>query len=143
MQRISEEIAKALQANIPQITTSIKTELLASLEERVIELRENTETSRGKPKKNCPYDKFVACKPSQFKGEVDPIKCQRWLAEMEEIFDRIDVEDRDCVPYGTSQLKSHAKDWWDLQKNGMTVEQVKGLTWDEFKTPFLELIAHR
>ena len=60
---------------------------------------------------------------------------------MEEIFDRIDVEDRDRVPYGTAQLKSHPKDWWDLQKSGMTVEQVKALTWDEFKTPFLELYS--
>ena len=63
-QKISEEIAKALEANIPQIITGIKTELLASLEERITELKDNTEAGRGKPNKNYPYDKFVACKPS-------------------------------------------------------------------------------
>ena len=62
---------------------------------------------------------------------------------MEEIFDRIDVEDRDRVPYGTAQLRSHAKDWWDLRKSGMTVEEVKALTWDDFKTRSSNFIAHR
>ncbi len=62
---------------------SINTELLASLEEKITELKESAEMSRGKPKKACPYDKFMACKPSSYKGEVDPIKCQRWLTKME------------------------------------------------------------
>ena len=57
---------------------------------------------------------------------------------MEEIFDRIEVEDRDRVPYGMTQLKIHAKDWWDVKKSGMTTEEIKALTWDDFKTPFLE-----
>ena len=117
---------------------SIKAELLSALEERITEIKESNEAGKGKPKKNCPYDKFMACKPSPYKGEVNPVKCQRWLAEMEEIFDRIEVEDRDRVPYGTTQLKGHARDWWDVKKSGMTTGEIKALTWDDFKTPFLE-----
>ena len=42
------------------------------------------------------------------------------------------------MAYATGQLRELAKAWWDVRKSSMTPEAVKALTWEEFRTPFLE-----
>ncbi|KAJ0795302.1 putative transcription factor interactor and regulator CCHC(Zn) family [Helianthus annuus] len=80
----------------------------------------------------------MACKPPIYNGEVDPIICQRWLSNMEGVFERTHCDEDDFVAYGTGQLRGQAKDWWDNKKKEIGSEAAKAMTWDEFKTPFLK-----
>ncbi|XP_022006955.1 uncharacterized protein LOC110905299 [Helianthus annuus] len=73
-----------------------------------------------------------------YNGEVDPIICQRWLNDIEGVFERTHCDTNDYVAYGTSQLRGQAKDWWDNKKNEIGSKAVKAMTWDEFKAPFLK-----
>ena len=85
---ISEEIGRAMQAGIPGFLDQLQTTLLAIVDEKCEEIKENVlqEINRNQVRKACPYNKFMACKPSLYEGEVNPVLCQRWLTEMEDIF---------------------------------------------------------
>ncbi|KAJ0483468.1 putative nucleotidyltransferase, Ribonuclease H [Helianthus annuus] len=89
-------------------------------------------------RKGCSYKEFMACKPPIYNGEVDPIICQRWLGDIEGVFERTHCDESDFVAYGTGQLRGQAKDWWDNKKNEIGAEAAKTMTWEEFKTPFLK-----
>ncbi|KAJ0908226.1 putative retrotransposon gag domain-containing protein [Helianthus annuus] len=80
----------------------------------------------------------MACKPPLYHGEVDPIVCQRWLSDLEGVFERTHCDTSDFVAYGMGQLRGQAKDWWDNKKKEMGSEEAKAMTWDEFKVPFLK-----
>jgi hypothetical protein len=76
-------------------------------------------------KKTCSYDKFVACKPPVYNGEIDPITCQRWITDIEGIFERSHCDPTGFVAYGTGQLWGQAKYWWDVIKVEKGMEAVK------------------
>ncbi|KAJ0956101.1 putative transcription factor interactor and regulator CCHC(Zn) family [Helianthus annuus] len=80
----------------------------------------------------------MACKPPIYNGEVDPIICQRWLGDIEGVFERTHCDESDFVAYGTGQLRGQAKDWRDNKKNEIGAEAAKTMTWEEFKTSFLK-----
>ncbi|XP_021968896.1 uncharacterized protein LOC110863687 [Helianthus annuus] len=80
----------------------------------------------------------MACKPPSYNGEVDPIICQRWLSDIEGVFERTHCDVSDLVAYGTGQLRDQAKDWWDNKKKEIGADAARSMTWDEFKVPFLK-----
>ncbi|XP_021973832.1 uncharacterized protein LOC110868626 [Helianthus annuus] len=80
----------------------------------------------------------MACKPPSYNGEVDPIICQRWLSDIEGVFERTHCDVSDFVAYGTGQLRGQAKDWWDNKKKEIGADAARSMTWDEFKVPFLK-----
>ncbi|XP_021980264.1 uncharacterized protein LOC110876398 [Helianthus annuus] len=80
----------------------------------------------------------MACKPPIYNGEVDPIICQKWLSDVEGVFERTHCDVRDFVAYGTGQLRGQAKDWWDNKKKEIGAEAARTMTWDEFNAPFLK-----
>ncbi|XP_021979184.1 uncharacterized protein LOC110875296 [Helianthus annuus] len=80
----------------------------------------------------------MACKPPIYNGEVDPIICQRWISDVEGVFERTHCDVGDFVAYGTGQLRGQAKDWWDNKKKEIGAEAARVMTWDEFKVPFLK-----
>ncbi|XP_022040212.1 uncharacterized protein LOC110942756 [Helianthus annuus] len=80
----------------------------------------------------------MACKPPIYNGEVDPIVCQRWLSDIEGVLERTHYDEDDYIAFGTGQLRSQAKDWWDNKKREIGSEAAKVMTWEEFKTPFLK-----
>ena len=56
---------------------------------------EETRVTGGKDKEKekesgCSYKTFLSCKPPEFAGTTEPIRCIRWLKEMETIFDACD-----------------------------------------------------
>ncbi|XP_022014202.1 uncharacterized protein LOC110913686 [Helianthus annuus] len=114
--------------------------VLSILDERIKKLEVDSNLAKEKPggRKPCSYKEFMACKPPIYNGEVDPIVCQRWLSDIEGVFERTHCDEDDYVAYGTSQLRSQAKEWWDNKKREIGSEAAKVMTWEEFKTPFLK-----
>ncbi|XP_022042415.1 uncharacterized protein LOC110945088 [Helianthus annuus] len=137
---IDEEAGKAIENSLSGFIDKIQNTILSVVEERIKKLEDNTNVAKEKSggRKPCSYKEFMACKPAIYNGEVDPIICQRWLSDMEGVFERTHCDTDDYVAYGTGQLRGQAKDWWDNKKKEIRVEAAKAMTWDEFKTPFLK-----
>ncbi|KAI3824412.1 hypothetical protein L1987_05871 [Smallanthus sonchifolius] len=53
----------------------------------------------------CTYKDFMTCKPLEFKGAVNPLESQRWIASIERAFDTCHYEKEDEVTFATNQLK--------------------------------------
>ncbi|XP_022007213.1 uncharacterized protein LOC110906378 [Helianthus annuus] len=139
-EKISEEVGKALEASLPGFMERLQNTILSIVEERINELKEDLIHERGKvkEKKGCPYNKFMACKPLIYNGKVDPIACQRWISDIEGVFERTHCDVSDFVAYETGQLRGQAKDWWDNLRNEKGDEATRAMTWEDFKTPFLK-----
>ncbi|KAJ0455956.1 putative nucleotidyltransferase, Ribonuclease H [Helianthus annuus] len=139
-EKIAEEVGRAIEVSLPRFVERMQNTLLSTMEERIGELREDLTSDRGKAKekKGCSYNKFMACKPPVFNGEVVPIACQRWISDIEGVFERTHCDESDFVAYGTGQLRGQAKDWWDNLRNERGVETIRAMTWEAFKVPFLK-----
>ncbi|XP_021998912.1 uncharacterized protein LOC110895824 [Helianthus annuus] len=107
---IAEEVGKAIESSLSSFIDKNQNTVLSLVEEWVKRLDDN----------------------------VDPIICQRWLSDVEGVFERTHCDVSDFVAYGTGQLRGQAKDWWDNKKKEIGTEAARAMTWDEFKVPFLK-----
>ncbi|XP_022003904.1 uncharacterized protein LOC110901381 [Helianthus annuus] len=140
---ISEEIGKAMQASIPHLAQEVESHVLEVVEtmtaSKIDELKGMIgEMQIKKGTRKCTYKEFMACNPLPFKGEIDPIACQRWIASTEAVFVRSHCEKEDQVMFSTGLLQFQAKDWWDAYSKEIGEDKVQVLTWQEFKEPFLK-----
>ncbi|XP_022004410.1 uncharacterized protein LOC110901969 [Helianthus annuus] len=128
---ISEEVGKALEASLPQFIDRLQTTLLSIMDDKMNKM---SDRDTGKSKV-CPYNKFMACKPPIYNGEVDPIVCQRWISDIEGVFERTHCDETDFMAYGTGQLRGQAKDWWDNLRKEHRIKATRMMMWEKFKTP--------
>ncbi|XP_035832044.1 uncharacterized protein LOC118481056 [Helianthus annuus] len=137
---IAEEVGKAIENSLSGFIDKIQNMVLSVVDARIKKLEDNANLAKEKlgERKGCSYKEFMACKPPLYHGEVDPIVCQRWLSDLEGVFERTHCDISDFVAYGTGQLRGQAKDWWDNKKKEIGSEETKAMTWDEFKVPFLK-----
>ncbi|XP_022029611.1 uncharacterized protein LOC110930564 [Helianthus annuus] len=137
---IAEEVGKAIERSLSGFIDKIQGTVLSLVEERVKRLEDTVNLMKDKTGERigCSYKEFMACKPPIYNGEVDPIICQRWISDVEGVFERTHCDVGDFVAYGTGQLRNQAKDWWDNKKKEMGAEAARVMTWDEFKVPFLK-----
>ncbi|KAK9049844.1 hypothetical protein SSX86_031187 [Deinandra increscens subsp. villosa] len=138
--RIAEEVGRAIDAALPEYVHKIQEDLLKTMNEKFDELK-GVLLNRGEPektKKRCSFNKFMACKPPHYSGEVDPIACHRWITNVEGVFRRTHCEDDDQVSYATGLLRDRAKDWWDAKAQEKGDVAINALTWPEFKEIFTE-----
>ncbi|XP_021991881.1 uncharacterized protein LOC110888675 [Helianthus annuus] len=137
---IAEEVGKAIEGSLSGFIDKIQSTVLSLVEERVKRLEDTVNLMKDKTgeRKGCSYKEFMACKPPIYNGEVDPIICQRWISDIEGVFEWTHCEVGDFVAYGTGQLRNQAKDWWDNKKKEMGAEAARVMTSDEFKVPFLK-----
>ncbi|XP_022032519.1 uncharacterized protein LOC110933613 [Helianthus annuus] len=137
---IAEEVGKTIENSLSGFIDKIQNTVLSLVEERIKKLEDSTNTTKEKlgERKGCSYKEFMACKPPFYNGEVDPIICQRWLRDIEGVFERTHCDANDFIAYGTGQLRGQAKDWWDNKKKEIGSEAARAMTWDEFKVPFLK-----
>ena len=84
------------------------------------------------------YKTFLSCKPPEFAGTTEPIRCIRWLKEMETIFDACDCLENQRIKYATRLLKDETVDWWELIRSSLTPENLARLSWAEFKEKLME-----
>ncbi|XP_035841510.1 uncharacterized protein LOC110876781 [Helianthus annuus] len=140
---ISEEIGRAMQASNPHLAQEVESHVLEVVEtmmtSKMDELKGMISEVQGrKGTRKCTYKEFMACNSLPFKGEIDPIACQRWIASTEAVFIRSHCENEDQVMFATGLLQLQAKDWWDVYSKEIGEEKVQVLTWQEFKEPFLK-----
>ncbi|XP_022042158.1 uncharacterized protein LOC110944822 [Helianthus annuus] len=137
---IAEEVGKAIENSLSGFIDKIQNMVLSVVDERIKKLEDITDLAKEKSggRKPCSYKEFMACKLPIYNGEVDPIVCQRWLSDIEGVFERTHCDTDDYVAYSTGQLRGQAKDWWDNKKKEIGSEAAKAMTWDEFKTQFLK-----
>ncbi|XP_022014227.1 uncharacterized protein LOC110913713 [Helianthus annuus] len=131
---ISEEIGKAMQENMPHLAQEVESHVLDVVEtmmaSKMDELKGMIGDMQGrKGTCECTYKEFMACNPLPFKGEIDPIACQRWIASIEAVFVRSHCEKEDQVMFATSLLQLQAKDWWDAYSKEIGEDKVQVLTW--------------
>ncbi|XP_035830882.1 uncharacterized protein LOC110895883 [Helianthus annuus] len=137
---IAEEVGKAIEGSLSGFIDKIQNTVLSLVEERVKRLEDNVNLMREKSgeRKGCSYKEFMACKLPIYSREVDLIICQRWLIDVEGVFERTHCDVSNFVAYGMGQLRGQAKDWWDNKKKEIGAEAARVMTWDEFKVPFLK-----
>lgn len=94
-----------------------------------------------KSKEDYDYKNFTICNPPTFDGTPNPIVSARWLSEIEGVFrvSRCPIDYR--IIYGTSMLRNTEKRWWDGLFISRGEERILSMTWDEFKTLFLDEFA--
>ncbi|XP_021996393.1 uncharacterized protein LOC110893604 [Helianthus annuus] len=137
---IAEEVGKGIEGSLSGFIDKIQSTVLSLVEERVKRLEDSVNLMKEKTgdRKGCSYKEFMACKPPIYNGEVDPIICQRWISDVEGVFERTHCDIGDFVAYGTGQLRGQAKDWWDNKKKEIGAEAARVMTWDEFKLRFCD-----
>ncbi|GFS43783.1 hypothetical protein Acr_00g0086900 [Actinidia rufa] len=72
---------------------------------------------------------FLKLKPSTFSGEIDPVKANEWLLEMEKNFRLLRCGEQQKVEIGSYLLTGAASRWWNLK--GV---REPGMNWARFKT---------
>ncbi|KAM0035952.1 putative transcription factor interactor and regulator CCHC(Zn) family [Helianthus debilis subsp. tardiflorus] len=142
-ERIGEEVKKAIEASIPRLAQEVEGQVLEVVNKLVMsqveELKEMiNELQTKKSTRRCTYKEFMACNPLPYKGEIDPIACQRWISSTKAVFVRSRYEVEDPVMFATGLLQLQAKDWWDAYSKELGDDKVQTLTWQEFKEPFLK-----
>ncbi|XP_024964552.1 uncharacterized protein LOC112504823 [Cynara cardunculus var. scolymus] len=80
---------------------------------------------------------FLACKPPNFAGELDPTKAMHWIKEIESVFNTIPCPEADKVRFAVSVLKSNALFWWEVESLART-DVLQTLYWAEFVNIFKE-----
>ncbi|XP_027337103.1 uncharacterized protein LOC113850756 [Abrus precatorius] len=79
---------------------------------------------------------FTKHDPPKFEGKFDPEGSQRWIADIEKIFNAMGCREEHKVGYATCMLCGEVEDWWKYA--GQTLPQEEGhITWEVFKTCFL------
>ena len=109
---LRKEVAKALEAVLPTYMEDMQSSLREFLQQEFLNLKTVEDVER--PPKRVTYKEFVACKPMEFDGVVDPLRSQRWLAEMESTFETSGCDPADEVMFAGNQLRDRGKDWWEL-----------------------------
>ncbi|KAD7476992.1 hypothetical protein E3N88_00128 [Mikania micrantha] len=133
---VKEEVAKAFEAALPTYIEEIKSSLKEFLHQELSELETGVEKKQSS--KTTTFKEFMACKPAEFKGEVDPLISQRWISDIEGTFETSHCDPADEVMFAGNQLKDRAKDWWELLRKEKGRDGMKGLTWAQFKELFLK-----
>ncbi|KAF7801134.1 Transposon Ty3-I Gag-Pol polyprotein [Senna tora] len=80
---------------------------------------------------------FQNARPSTFRGEFNPVLAEGWLKELEKIFKVLKCTEEQKVEFAIYMLAGEAEHWWRGAQQLMEARDVQ-LTWDTFKTAFLE-----
>ncbi|KAD3066814.1 hypothetical protein E3N88_34694 [Mikania micrantha] len=123
---VKEEVAKALETPMPTYLEGMQASLRDYISAEFVTLRAEigrTVDNLGPTTKKVTYKEFIACKPSVFKGEVDPLLSQRWISDMESTFETSHCDPNDAVIFVGNQLKERAKDWWELLQEFLHLRQ--------------------
>ncbi|XP_027368240.1 uncharacterized protein LOC113874214 [Abrus precatorius] len=72
----------------------------------------------------------------KFEGEFNPEGAQRWLTDVEKVFNAMGYREEHKVNYATYLLYRKVEDWWRFA--GQTLPQEGGyIRWETFKAIFL------
>ncbi|CAL5325583.1 unnamed protein product [Camellia sinensis] len=77
--------------------------------------------------------KFIKMKPPTFLGDIEPLKAETWLVEIEKLFEVFPCSEVQKVLLATYTLKNEARRWWLLVRDGN-----ENMTWAHFNTIFYD-----
>ncbi|KAD5317330.1 hypothetical protein E3N88_17276 [Mikania micrantha] len=78
---MKEEVAKTLEAVLPTYIEGTKSSLKEFIHQELADFEAEAEMKQLS--KKITIKEFMACKPAEFKGEVDPLISQRWISDIE------------------------------------------------------------
>ncbi|KAI3810872.1 hypothetical protein L1987_20495 [Smallanthus sonchifolius] len=101
--QIAIEVGKAFDANFPILQADLQNSLQRFFESHkdITHNGEGTNPKVDTKSTRCTYRDFMTCKPLEFKGAVNPLKSQRWIASIERAFDTCHCEKEDECMSGT------------------------------------------
>ena len=76
-------------------------------------------------------ERFYKKKPILFFAEIDPMKADYWLMDMERIFRIVECDEQQKVMCATDTLKGEAQNWWRS-----VIEEGAPTMWDTFTEKF-------
>ncbi|XP_042046393.1 uncharacterized protein LOC121792489 isoform X2 [Salvia splendens] len=79
---------------------------------------------------------FLKQCPPVFNGLGDPKEAETWVKALERLFDFLRFPDKDRLRCASFQLTESADLWWEARKKTITLGQLEGTTWEQFKTEF-------
>ena len=82
---------------------------------------------------------FKRLSPPVFEGSTNPSEVDKWLQEMEKIFELLGSNDEQKVSLASYQLQGSAYDWWLMEKrrvDGNEEEAAQPYTWETFTESF-------
>ncbi|XP_027941114.1 uncharacterized protein LOC114194909 [Vigna unguiculata] len=80
---------------------------------------------------------FTKHHPPKFEGKFNPEGAQRWITEIEKIFNAMGCHEEHKVTYATYMLTEEAENWWRVVNQ--TLPHEGGIvSWEDFKASFLE-----
>ena len=68
----------------------------------------------------CSYKMFLACKPPEFAGTTELVKCICWIKEIEMAFEASECNDNQRVNFASHLLTGEALTWWNLTCTSLT-----------------------
>ena len=75
----------------------------------------------------CQFNKL---KPPKFQGGADPLKCEKWMRRLENLFEIMEYPDRYKVALATYQFEGEVEYWWGTVKPRGREDPI---TWERLK----------
>ncbi|GJQ95318.1 putative reverse transcriptase domain-containing protein [Tanacetum coccineum] len=83
--------------------------------------------------RECPYPKFLKCKPLNFKGTEGVVRLTQWFEKMESVFSISNCIVACQVKFATCTLQENALTWWNSHVKTTTPEVAHAMPWKTLK----------
>jgi hypothetical protein len=140
---IVEALDGALEATAADVVDMVRHQLVGVIDNRLNHFRATLPQPNGRGPREFQNSDFTDCKPSEFRGGVDPIASRSWLTEVEGAFLTSGFPENKKVTLARTLLKEVAGDWWGVRTSGMTAVQVAAITWNTFVEWFISEFVPR
>ncbi|XP_035547777.1 probable serine/threonine-protein kinase PBL5 isoform X1 [Juglans regia] len=112
-------------------------ELFRQLHQQQVHLEQQQQQQRAEPR-GCPYEKFLVYRYPSFMGTEGPMRANKWLLDLERMFDISGCTEDQKVQYAGYLLQGEAGFWWETKRQLLAMElgNLATLTWERFKQEF-------
>jgi hypothetical protein len=90
--------------------------------------------------RGCPFKRFERLHILPFDGKRDPIECENWLTDVEEILRLAGCTEEQKVQYTAYRLSGEARHWW-IAKKVLLIQELgseEAISWPRFQKEFLQ-----
>jgi len=102
-----------------------------------------TDLRRDAPReeeRGCPFKRFERLQIPSFDGKRDPMECENWLIDTEEILRLAGCTEEQKVQYTTYRFSGEARNWW-VAKKVLLIQELgseEAISWQRFQKEFLQ-----